>query len=343
MKRIVTFCAVLLLATMVSAQSQFTTAEKAEVGKLREAQFSLFTVLETSCGVTANAGDCAYVNLAGYNLGVAIGWLLGINVAEFVGDRAVPSGGWALLAGPRADVVLAAWQALDFAISYANQAAGFAENSDMVSALSKMNNANRGLSYANPYPVFVSSSLGTNSENQFGPHGWYSEAQLNLWGGYRYAGFGAAAAWLKAISSGEVPECPPLPPPQPQIDNRREALKSVVKFSRRSMQILHMSAQVYSPSSGWPDYMSAYRTDAEELLTEAQGKTALTEIHLGAGPADNTGSLLATSKEFLAAAEMQAGSCLIALGAANRGAFVRSVGDGWRHHVAWFGSFNVIK
>lgn len=337
MKRIIAFCIVLLTATLVHAQGPleggFTPSEKTSMESLRQALVNTLTLVQKFC-IGGSEVDCLHTMDAAFDFAQASGWLMHVNVNP--NDAA----GDAILAGPRSAVVAVGFAELDRAVLNLQRATGFSAKTEYAAALAKASAVDRTLAYATPWPLFVpccgGTVIGTDPENQFGPHGQYSAAQKDLWKTMQYA-WGALASdypdssdgWLRGQLAGTLPVCNAL--------HAGMALYLIKTVG----QIWFMSAGVLDDSSTF----SGFRTDAEETL-DPLAKKALTEIHLMNGPSDSPASVWAIKRISFAGAD--AGSCLNGFALSPASApyiyrFLLNYRDSWDDADDWNGAFNVIR
>jgi len=317
MKRLVTFCVVLLFA--VSASAEFTTEEKASLLQSRDALVHALTLIEQNCGVVGTESDCGFSVQAVFEFAQSLGWLLHVNANPNF------AAGQLLLAGPRSEVVARAigigqspMSDLDRGVyELSRTSAAWKTKTPYIAAVAAAGAVNRTLLYADPFPPFSVSGLGTDPQNQFGPHGAYQLAQNELWNPYQYFERSANDGWVSGMKNGTLGACPVY------FDQFSRALKIVT-------DVWLMSAHVVEDSG-----FGAFRTDAEETLS-GEARRALTEIHMIAGPAD---AGTAPAIQLIFGAQLAAAGCVGEPIATTFG----FLGDAWRHMDFWGGFFNGIK
>lgn len=164
-------CSTLLLCASV-ARAEFIAAEKSTIATMGQEYKDILNTVRLECGVDVSLqGECIWATSAAWELLQSIGWLLHLNA------NPNESAGAALLAGPRANVVAAAWSDLDRAIFEL----GLAPSISVASSLNTLSDpvaVDRTLAYASPTHAI--------HPRQFGPHGDYFPAQNNLWDALNY-------------------------------------------------------------------------------------------------------------------------------------------------------------
>ena len=320
MKRLVTFCVVLLLASFASAQSGFSAAEITELKELRSSFDSALKVVAL-CGAASTAADCQKLMQGNFYVGQGTGWVFGVNV------HANDTTGAALLAGPREDVLDESYAMLDLALAQwcgstdlvapctGGAAVTWGTNANFNLAVSKLNGFDRTLAYATPYPA--------NFPNQFGPHGDYARAQHKLWRGFRYLHVAMKDGWLAGALAGSLAEC--------------TTIFSSASYAMRRLWIdtAFMSAHIIDANTGYTVFQNSF---VEGLPPEdpMNVKTALTEYAIINGPADTAGATTAAQSLFLVL-----NSACMPTGPLKT--FISNVGDSWRNTDAWTGEFSKIE
>lgn len=295
----------------------FTPAEKASMLLLRESLNRGFLLLGAECGQSAaNAEACGYVINGLYETAQCTGYLMHVNVNPNV------NAGNAFLATSRANVVANLWAECDRAeFEYSRAASTFAGTYNFDRAVSTLEAVDRSLPYATPWPVFEDVPIGTNEENQFGPHGHYSAAQSEFWRNMQY-GSSALHGWLDGMMIGSLPACGGV------------FSSASLAWSRALKEGWFLSAHVIDPI-GYDGFL----TPAEEGLPDS-AKRALVVLHLVNGPTDRAG--FTPVKHHLRFVLDAAAGCLQAENA-ELYEFFRRTGDWWSHVDGWTGANVVIR